>query len=145
MRGMAGWVNYEVDLETTRDTVDVAAQAPHEGMYVEPAAHVVRLIRKGVVNRRSDESWRKHFSDFENRFSQNRPLIAFVARRVLDSQEQAETAVKECFETASRNPPVFTNDGAFRSWILRMVIEEALLILSRKDKCDTAPYRVRTK
>jgi Sigma-70 region 2 len=145
VRGMPGWVNCEADLETTRDAVDVPAQASHDGMYVEPAAHIGRLTRKGMGNRKSDESWRKHFSDFENRFSQNRPLIAFVARRVLDSQEQAEAAVKECFETASRNPPVFTKDGAFRSWILRMVIEEALLIFSRKGDCDTAPYRVLTK
>lgn len=89
----------------------------------------------GVANRTSDESSSRP-SDIESRFSKNRKLIAFVALRLLDSHEDAETAVKECFKTASRNPPVFPNDGAFRSWILRIVIDEALLILS--DKADRA-------
>jgi hypothetical protein len=95
----------------------------------------------GVANRTSRENWSKNFSDFENRFSKSRKLIAFVARRVLDSEEEAEAAVKGCFKTACRNPPVFTSDGAFRSWILRMVIEEALLILSHKDDAVSAHLR----
>ena len=85
----------------------------------------------GVANRTSDESSSRP-SDFESRFIKNRKLIVFVARRVLDSHKDAEIAVKKCFKTASRNPPLFTQDGAFRSWILRMVIDEALLILSVK-------------
>ena len=111
----------------------------------------------GVANRMSDESWSNNSSDFERRFSKNRNLIAFVARRVLDSQDEAEAAVKECFKTASHNPPVFTSDGAFRSWILRMVIDEALHILAHKNNGASAnllpnrmtghaaPYRVLTK
>ncbi len=94
----------------------------------------------GVVNRTPYEIWSRP-SDFESRFSKNRKLIAFVASRLLDSHEDAETAVKECFETASRNPPVFTNDGAFRSWILRIVIDEALLILSGKADGASANLR----
>jgi hypothetical protein len=96
----------------------------------------------GVANRTSEESWSKTSSDFESSFSKNRKLIAFVARRVLDSHKDAETAVTECFKTASSNPPVFTSEGAFRSWILRMVIDEALLILSRKTKTVSADVRL---
>jgi asparagine synthase (glutamine-hydrolysing) len=95
----------------------------------------------GVADRTSEESRSKDSSDFESRFLKNRKLIAFVARRVLDSQEEAETAVRECFKTASRNPPAFTSDGAFRSWILRMVIEEALLILSHKGNGVSADFQ----
>jgi asparagine synthase (glutamine-hydrolysing) len=87
----------------------------------------------GVANRTSDANWGKNSSDIESRFSKNRKLITFVARRLLENHEEAEAAVKECFKTASRNPPVLTSNGAFRSWILRMVIDEALLILSCKD------------
>jgi hypothetical protein len=94
----------------------------------------------GVVNRTSDESWSRP-SDFESRFSKNHKLIAFVASRLLDRHEDAETAVKKCFKTASRNPPVFTNDGAFRSWILRLAIDEALLILSDKANGASADLR----
>jgi DNA-directed RNA polymerase specialized sigma24 family protein len=99
------------------------------------------LLLCGLAARTSEESWSKSFSDFESRFSKNRKLIAFVARRVLDSQEEAEAAVKECFKTACRNRPVFTSDGAFRSWILRMVIDEALLILSREGNGVSAHLR----
>jgi len=94
----------------------------------------------GVANRTSDESSSRP-SDFESRFSKNRKLIAFVARRLLDNHADAENAVKKCFKTASRNPPVLANDGAFRSWILRMVIDEALLMLS--DKADGASANLR--
>jgi asparagine synthetase B (glutamine-hydrolysing) len=147
----------------------VPEQATNEGMFEVPSGHVVRLTRKGLairryraleapaqdvvrlqtlsggrlcglVNRTSYESLSRP-SDFESRFSKNRKLIAFVARRLLDSHEDAETAVKECFKTASRNPPGFTNDGAFRSWILRIVIDEALLILSGKADGPTANLR----
>jgi asparagine synthase (glutamine-hydrolysing) len=75
-----------------------------------------------VAKLASDDSWSKDSPDFETRFSKNRSLIAFVARRVLDRKEEADVAVKACFKTASRNPPVFASDGAFRSCILRMVI-----------------------
>jgi asparagine synthase (glutamine-hydrolysing) len=127
-------------------------QAIHEGMQEVPAGHVVRLTRKGLATRqyrameaRPQDVVRSQTvstgprctvagpdsSNFESRFSKNRNLIVFVARRVLECQKDAEAAVEECFKTASRNPPVFTNDGAFRSWILRIVIDEAMLILSR--------------
>jgi DNA-directed RNA polymerase specialized sigma24 family protein len=96
-----------------------------------------------LANRTSDESSGRP-SDFESRFFKNRELIVFVARRLLDSHDDAETAVKQCFKTASCNPLVFTNDGAFRSWILRIVIDEALLILSEKADLTSAilqPHR----
>jgi Sigma-70 region 2 len=104
-------------------------QTRPEGVVRQQALSAVPL--RGA-HRTSDESRSKTSSDFESRFTKNRKLIAFVARRVLECHKEAEAAVRECFKTASHNPPVFANDGAFRSWILRMVIDEALLILSHK-------------
>jgi hypothetical protein len=144
----------------------------HQGMCEVPAGHIVRLTRKGLTTRRycvleigakqdvvrrqalsgvspcaeagqtSDGTWSENSSDFESLFSNNRKLIAFVARRVLDSHDEAQVAVRECFKTASFNPPVFPNDGLFRSWILRMVIEEALVILSHKENGGSAEFRL---
>ena len=119
-------------------------QAIYQGMHEVPVGHIVRLTRKGLATRRyrpldarSQDAVRQQtlstvHSGFEGRFTKNRNLIAFVARRLLGCQKEAEEAVKECFKTASRNPPVLTNEGAFRSWILRIVIDEAMLILSQK-------------
>jgi DNA-directed RNA polymerase specialized sigma24 family protein len=66
------------------------------------------------------------------RFSRCRRSLYFIARRVLGSAEGVEEAVQNCLLVASRNPPMFENEGAFRSWLLRILIDETLLILRRK-------------
>jgi hypothetical protein len=66
---------------------------------------------------------------FEERFLRCRPLLQFLACRILASHEEVEKAVQNCRITASRNPPRFEYEGAFRSWLVRVLIEEALAIL----------------
>jgi len=66
---------------------------------------------------------------FSARFSRCRGLLCFIARKVLRGNERAESAVHNCFVTASRHPPRFEYEGAFRCWLLRVLIDEALLIL----------------
>ena len=61
-------------------------------------------------------------STFELQFSQSRRLLHFVARRILHCIEEADEAVKNCRLTASRNPPRFTSEGAFKSWLVRILI-----------------------
>lgn len=41
----------------------------------------------------------------------------------------AKSAVQNCWTRASRNPPSFESEGPFRSWIMRLLISEALSIL----------------
>jgi DNA-directed RNA polymerase specialized sigma24 family protein len=65
---------------------------------------------------------------FDARFSRCRGLLHFIACRVLGGTERAEDSVQNCWLTASRNPPRFEHEGAFRSWLLRIVIDEALVI-----------------
>jgi len=55
-----------------------------------------------------------------------------MACRVLGGSERAQLAVENSWLTASLNPLRFDNEGAFRSWLLRILIDEALAIL-RKD------------
>jgi DNA-directed RNA polymerase specialized sigma24 family protein len=69
---------------------------------------------------------------FDAWFSRCRPSLCFVARRVLGSHEGAEEAVQNCLLTASRNPPSFEDEGTFGSWLLRILIDEALLILRQR-------------
>jgi len=65
---------------------------------------------------------------FHERFARCCSLLHFTARRILGCSAQAELAIRNCWLSASRNPPLFSHDGAFRSWLLRLMIDEALTI-----------------
>jgi DNA-directed RNA polymerase specialized sigma24 family protein len=69
---------------------------------------------------------------FEDRFARCRRLLHFLAARILGSQDEAEDAVRNCGAAASRNPPSFESEGAFRSWLARILIDEACALLRRK-------------
>jgi DNA-directed RNA polymerase specialized sigma24 family protein len=58
-------------------------------------------------------------------FSRCRGALHFTACRVLGGAERAELAVQNCWLKASRSPRTFDREGAFRSWLLRILIDEA--------------------
>jgi DNA-directed RNA polymerase specialized sigma24 family protein len=66
---------------------------------------------------------------FDERFPRCRRALHFLARRILPDFEMAACAVENCRLRASRNPPSFESEGAFRSWIMRLLISEAVCIL----------------
>ena len=68
-------------------------------------------------------------AEFRARFSRCYRLLHFIACRVLGGPEQADDAIENCRRTASRHPPRFEYEGAFRSWLLRVLIDEALAIV----------------
>jgi DNA-directed RNA polymerase specialized sigma24 family protein len=69
---------------------------------------------------------------FEDRFARCRRLLHFLAARILGSPDEAEDAVRNCRAAASRNPPSFESEGAFRSWLARILIDEACALIRRK-------------
>ena len=69
---------------------------------------------------------------FEDRHARCRHLLHFLAVRILGSEDEAEDAVRNCGAAASRNPPSFDSEGAFRSWLARILIDEACALLRRK-------------
>lgn len=69
---------------------------------------------------------------FEARFSRCRKMLFFLAGRVLGGPEQAHDVVENCKITASRNPATFESEGAFRSWLVRILIDEALAIVRQR-------------
>jgi DNA-directed RNA polymerase specialized sigma24 family protein len=77
-------------------------------------------------------------STFELQFSHCRRLLLFIARRILNSVPEAEEAVKNCHLTASCNPPEFSMEGAFKSWLVRILIDEATLLLRKRQSDPTA-------
>ena len=66
-------------------------------------------------------------------FLRYRSVLSLVAYRVLSDHNQAEDAVRRCLLSASCSVPRFENEGAFRSWLVRVLIDEALLILQERE------------
>lgn len=74
---------------------------------------------------------------FEAWFSRCRQTLCLLACRVLGSPEQMHQVVESCKITASRNPPAFEYEGAFRSWLVRILIDEAIVILRQRKSAMT--------
>jgi DNA-directed RNA polymerase specialized sigma24 family protein len=93
---------------------------------------------------------------FHTRFWRCYRLLHFIACRVLGGPERADDAIENCWRRASRNPPQFQYQGAFRSWLVRVLIDEALDIFRenarsaqgemdlRKDSCGARPIAAET-
>jgi DNA-directed RNA polymerase specialized sigma24 family protein len=69
---------------------------------------------------------------FDERFWRCYRLQHVIAYRILDDPEQARKAVENCWHSASARAPHFEYEGAFRSWLLRVLIDEALLLLHER-------------
>ena len=65
-------------------------------------------------------------------FSRYRHLLSVVAYRVLGNHEEAEHAVQNCLLAVSGNVPRFDHEGAFRSWLVRVLIDEAVMVLDQR-------------
>ena len=75
---------------------------------------------------------------FADRFLRSYRLLHLIACRVLGNEERAPTPIQNCWRTASRNPPHFEYEGAFRAWLVRVLIEEALAILRENPEAKDA-------
>ena len=67
-------------------------------------------------------------SEFEARFLRCENLLYFTADRILPNRADASRAVLNCWRTASREARAFAYEGDFRSWLLRVLIDEAVAI-----------------
>ena len=65
-------------------------------------------------------------------FSRYRHVLSLVAYRVLGNHAEAEDAVQNCLITVSDNVPQFEHEGAFRCWLVRVLIDEAVTILAKQ-------------
>ena len=64
----------------------------------------------------------------DTRSAPYRRLLYVLACRVLGSSDGAEQAVQNCLAEASRDPSITDDEGAFRSWLMRLLIKEAVLL-----------------
>ena len=65
-------------------------------------------------------------------FARYRSVLSLIAYRVLGNREDAEEAVQNCLRLASDRAPRFDHEGAFRSWLARILIDEAVTILHKQ-------------
>src|SRR5262249_59320931 len=95
-------------------------------------------VLRGVVEKRKKE----HPAIFAERFLRAYRLLDFIACRLLCDEKRANIAIHNCWRTASRNPPRFEYEGAFRSWLVRVLIDEALAILRESQRAREAAAAV---
>jgi DNA-directed RNA polymerase specialized sigma24 family protein len=76
----------------------------------------------------------KRSDQFEERFTRCRKLLYLIACRILDRPSAAEVAVEKCRLVASRSSRTFETEGAFRSWLARVLINEAVTLRRAKAK-----------
>jgi DNA-directed RNA polymerase specialized sigma24 family protein len=66
---------------------------------------------------------------FDARFWRCYRTLHLIACRVLGGPERAEEAIGSCWRIASCHPQRFEHEGEFHSWLLRVLIDEALVLL----------------
>jgi RNA polymerase sigma-70 factor, ECF subfamily len=71
---------------------------------------------------------------FETLFSRYRPILYRLAQRILRNHEESEDAVQNCSLVAFRKMESFKYEGAFRSWLARILVNEAITILRKRKR-----------
>jgi RNA polymerase sigma-70 factor (ECF subfamily) len=71
---------------------------------------------------------------FEILFSRYRPILYRLALRILRNREESEDAVQNCSLVAFCKLETFKYEGAFRSWLARILVNEAITILRKRKR-----------
>jgi hypothetical protein len=73
--------------------------------------------------------------------SRYRHVLSLIAHRVLGNHEESERAVRNCIRVAAVRAPRFDHEGAFRSWLARILIDEAVTILYKQRRSSNKLWR----
>lgn len=96
--------------------------------YPLPAVRVNAILELRSMNSR------RRLEALDVLLSRYRRVLALIAYRVLGNHEEAEDAVQNCIRVASDRAPRFDHEGAFRSWLARVLIDEAVTILYKQSR-----------
>lgn len=83
-----------------------------------------RLLVKQAKSRQS--------SAFGDLYERHRSMVYHTAFRILRNQQDAEDAVQRSFQRAFVNLDRFREDSAFSTWVTRIAINEALMLLRQR-------------
>lgn len=73
-----------------------------------------------------------HSSAFGELYKRHRMRVYHIAFRILRNRQDAEDAVQQSFQRAFTNVNKFREDSAFATWVTRIAINEALMMLRRR-------------
>lgn len=124
-------MNFPVELDDWIETPEASGDVGREMYGLEPFRPLPAFKKNAVPKWRSRNS-QGSLEAFDVLFSRYRRVLSLVAYRVLDSHVDAEIAVQNCLLAVSDNVPKFENEGAFRCWLVRVLIDEAVAILNRR-------------
>jgi RNA polymerase sigma-70 factor, ECF subfamily len=65
-------------------------------------------------------------------------MLYRLAQRILRNHEESEDAVQNCSLVAFRKMETFKYEGAFRSWVARILVNEAITILRKRKRICSA-------
>lgn|SRR5215831_18539806 len=89
------------------------------------------IERKGVsAAHRSEEDFEQEFLRFGG-FKQ-------IAERVLTGDDDVDQAIERGYDLAGRQRRRFRSESEFRRWLVRTVLNEALMILHEKESAHQA-------
>jgi len=71
-------------------------------------------------------------SAFGALYERHRSKIYRTAFRILRNQQDAEDAVQKCFQRVFTNLTRFREDSTFSTWVTRIAINEALMLLRQR-------------
>jgi DNA-directed RNA polymerase specialized sigma24 family protein len=74
--------------------------------------------------------------DLERQFSSCRGLLRQVAERVLSGEDDVEEAIERCYAATAGERRRFRSEGEFRRWLVRTVLNQALMILHEKESAE---------
>ena len=79
---------------------------------------------------------------FEILFSRYRPILYRLAQRILRNHDESEDAVQNCSLVAFRKMESFKYEGAFRGWLARILVNEAITILRKRKRTYSSEYLI---
>src|SRR5215472_5532760 len=78
-------------------------------------------------------------TSFGKLYERHKLRIQQVALRILGNQQDSEDAVQRAFQRAFKNLQKFREDSTFLTWLTRVAINEALLMLRRRPRNMVLP------
>jgi hypothetical protein len=113
-----------IDRISRRTTIPATSAATRESLRMNPDSEA------GATNKGKTVSTSQVNSQtFNALFSKYRSVLYSVAHRMLRNHREAEDAVQHCFLSARANTPEFDCEREFRSWLVRVLMDEALTTL----------------
>jgi Sigma-70 region 2 len=132
-------MNFPVELanRTENPKAREGGAVDHDTYGLQPF-YPLPVVRTNATPKRSVNS-RGSLKTLDVLFSKYRCVLSLIAYRVLGNHEEAENAVENCIRVASDHAPRFDHEGAFRSWLVRVLIDEAVAILYKQRSSTREP------